>query len=293
MTYSRLPSTATRGRTWGMGRLSLRRLAFASVTQGTMWALIGTNYVQHVIRRSPPWSLSANALGHVLLALFVLSWWHTMVAPLKQVPQEWYDSAHSQSEVCKRTGVALPPRAYIFKDEVILGFDHFCGWLGVPVALHNRKAFVLLLMYGCLLTSFAGVLSAHDFNAHRTRALGLSQPAEDAFELQSLLALLSPGVLIVTMYVGFEELKHASVELFLAVADMGVAAGLMVFSLYHVRLVLRNCTSLEPQTTRWDVGRRANWCQVFGEDPKWWFFPSRAHSSTCDGLHWPERAGPV
>ena len=37
------------------------------------------------------------------------------------------------------------------RPQVVLGFDHYCGWLGVPIGLHNRKGFLLFLSYcGCL-----------------------------------------------------------------------------------------------------------------------------------------------
>ena len=54
--------------------------------------------------------------------------------------------------VCKRSGELLPERATYVRRAggVVLGLDHFCGWLGTPVGLYNRKLFILFVSYSFL-----------------------------------------------------------------------------------------------------------------------------------------------
>ena len=59
-------------------------------------------------------------------------------------------------------GSGPPPRARYVKrmDEVILGFDHFCWWLGTPIGFRNRKFFILFVLWSAILAGFGLVLAA-------------------------------------------------------------------------------------------------------------------------------------
>jgi len=266
-----------------MAGLSMRRLAIAMATQGVIWLFIAFNYYYHMIRRPVSWHPAVVAGGHAVLALFMMSWWNVMFTPEIKPPAEWQGGG---GEECKKTGVVLPPRAFNFKGRgVVLGFDHFCGFLGTTVGLHNRKCFVLMLVYGAMLCNFSGALVAIDY--HAAAASGnVSAHGEDS-TVQGLLMFISPAYMIISMCTSFGDIAAgASIDAFTMLVDAIGGVAVLLFCLFHVRLVLRNCTTLEQNTIRWDVGRRANWCQVFGENPTWWFVPLPGQS-TVDGVHYP------
>ena len=183
-------------------RLSWRRITIALVAQSGICLLLGFNYVQHVLWRSPAWPRTVIVAGHLLIALFLMSWLHVIRTPLLEPPDSWYDVGGPGGEVCKRTGAMLPPRAYIFNGDLVLGFDHYCGWLGVPIGLHNRKFFVLLLFYGCLLSAFASCLSAYDY--HFTRSTG---SAGDLFSSKGVFMFLSPAAFAYSLWVGIDGIQ--------------------------------------------------------------------------------------
>jgi hypothetical protein len=239
--------------------LGTRRTLTKGAGQCGLWLLVGLNYVQHVLLRSPPWSLSIVVCGHVLLALFALSYGGVMFTPPLEPPQQWYD-AGMPGEADKRTGRSLPPRAYIFNDQIVLGFDHYCGWLGSPIGLHNRKQFVLLLFYGALLTAFAGALSAHEYSVETTD--GAAGGLAPGLSWDAIMLFLSPALLIGRA----TSLMSLSIHAYTALIDAVVAAGLLCFAAYHTRLVLRNTTSLDA-SSYWDVGARNNWSQARRRPP--------------------------
>lgn len=262
-----------------------RRLAYACATQVLMWALIAINYAQNVLWRQPSWGPATHLAGHLLLVLFALSWAMTMCATPMMLPPEWSPSAPG-NEVDKRTGTILPPRAYLSHGQIILGFDHFCGWLGVPIGLHNRKFFVLMLLYGALLCGFAGGLSMHDY----TELASASDSGDRPSVGRALLLFLSPGVLLAHA----SKLAAASIELYLALADSLATAALTFFFAQHARLVWRNSVTVESNFTRapWDVGGLANVRQVFGAQAAWWLVPVGHRwgaGPTVNGVDWPER----
>lgn len=273
-----------------------RGRALAVASHLLIWVFVAFNYVQHAVWRSPPWSVGVFASSHLLLALFALSWWQVTFSRAQGPPQAWYDSVNPITEVCKRTGVSLPPRARLWDDELVLGFDHFCGWLGVPIGLHNRKFFVLLLLYGSLLTAVGGSLSLHDYLVKSSAtpllpSAGGRGGGEDGHPslMSSVMVFVSPALFLYSLYSGAGQLRQLSLEVYTTLFDMATCVVLFVFLVYHVRLVLRNGTTIDPITSRWDVGRRANWEQVFGHKAIWWLVPLRGSGPTVDGVNWPER----
>jgi len=139
-------------------------------------------------------------------------------------------------------------------------------------------------MYGALLCMFAGFLSAHDAYHATSRS---AEEHDGAGVTQALMVFMSPGLLMLRA----SRLGEMSLDTFITLVDSVASAALFFFAIFHVRLVLRNHTTLVRDTTKWDCGRRANWCQVFGESAAWWFVPSRRGAGpSVDGVHWPVRA---
>ena len=268
-----------------MTRLSGKRLARACGTHAGIWLLIAFNYWQAMVRREQLHPLSIVIIGHVILASFVSAWMHVMFTPILEAPKSWIlmKADTSENAARKSSSAAIPPRAYDFHGKIILGFDHYCGWLGVPIGLHNRKFFVQLLLYASALCTLGGIVATMDYRLSVT----IGSEADDT--AKSLMIFFSPGMLACKILTGVGEVAPLSIHAYLAIVNSVVGAVLFLFGMYHVRLLLTNTTTIDPKTTRWDVGRLANWCQVFGEHPVYWVLPLQGKGPAVDGLHYPEK----
>ena len=260
-----------------------RRRALAMLAQAAIGGLIAWNYTLHVVWRPVRWNGPVFLGAHAVLALTLWSWGATVT----QRPNTAHVQVKQRTdwETCKRTGLLLPPRSRMWHDEMILGFDHYCGWLGVPIGLHNRKAFVLFLGYGCLLTAVSAALLAYDLSKqrHLLEDSGVD-PSRSSF-LSDIGLFLSPGYLLLVL---FQLAGRVSLEGYTAFVDLVVAALLLAFATYNMRLVLRNATTIDPRPSRYDVGRAANVRQVFGRKAALWWLPLEGEP-TVDGVDWPQQ----
>ena len=128
-----------------------------------IWGLEALNYAVHVTLRPAPWNLVSQTVGYVLWALQLACFFRCQLVPPTEIPDDWRDRAAAgltESTVCPRTGQLLPPRARHVRraGAVILGFDHYCFWLGTAIGLHNRKYFVLFVCWSAV---FCLVGAAH------------------------------------------------------------------------------------------------------------------------------------
>ena len=272
-----------------MARKSLaRRMAVALLCQSGIWLLVGFNYVQHVIMY--PISLPAILLGHAILLMQLSSWLQVMVQPLIALPAGWADGGASM--VDKKTGETIPLRAHVIRGETILGFDHFCGWLGVPIGLHNRRFFIQFLLYSCIICCFGGYhayAKTVSGPSSSSPAAGMAGAAERPQWEGVLIIMLSPGIKMLSMVTeSFGVEFTLTVDTYTMLADSAVGFGLAVFFAFHVQLVLRNQSTID-RTTHFDVGRAENFAQVFGRRPLAWLLPVWGDGPAVDGVNWPLR----
>ena len=120
-----------------------------------IWGLEALNYAVHVILRPAPWNVASQAVGYLLWALQLACFFRCQLVPPPEISDEWRDRAAAgleEATTCPRTGQLLPPRARHLRRSgaVILGFDHYCFWLGTPIGLHNRKYFVLFVCWSAV-----------------------------------------------------------------------------------------------------------------------------------------------
>ena len=139
------------------------------------------------------------------------------------------------------------------------------------------------MVYASTLCTVGGIV------ATMNHLLSVTTSSEADDTTKSLMIFFSPGMLAYKILTGVGEVAPLSIDAYLAIADGIVGAVLLLFGMYHVRLVLTNTTTIDPKTTRWDVGRLANWCQVFGEHPVYWVLPLQGKGPAVDGLHYPEK----
>jgi hypothetical protein len=131
--------------------------------------------------------------------------------------------------------------------------DHFCPWVVNTVGFYNRKFFILFLLYTCATICVFIGSSVYDLSTSKenTNIMGI-------FDLY--IALLIDSCLLFFLF------------------------GFLVF---HAYLVVRNRTTIEMDTNKYDVGTRANFEQVFGQNAYIWFLPVYGNGPNGDGLNWP------
>ena len=76
------------------------------------------------------------------------------------------------------------------------------------------------------------------------------------------------------------------------ILDMTLAFMLLCFFTFHLRMVLKNETTIEGPSPQFDVGARRNCAQVFGANRWLWLLPVWGDGPDGDGVHWPMHPDP-
>ena len=101
-------------------------------------------------------------------ALQALSFYRCRHTNPGTVTDEWLAAAAAgtvPASVCPRSGKLVPPGGLYVRragESVILGFDHYCFWIGAPVGLRNRRHFILFTVYTGALAAIAAVHLAYE-----------------------------------------------------------------------------------------------------------------------------------
>ena len=61
---------------------------------------------------------------------------------------------------------------------------------------------------------------------------------------------------------------------------------------FHLKLAYYNQTTIESDTTEYDVGWRNNLESIFGDNPWLWLIPVVGKGPIGDGIHWPQNGDP-
>lgn len=156
-------------------------------------------------------------------------------------------------------------------NRCILNMDHHCPWINNCVGFYNRKFFIQLLSYVYLSLLCVVLFTIVEI-------------------IMRLLHIIhEPSLIGWTWY--FASGIFISIAWCLALL---LICTLTNFIKFHMKLVLENYTTIENlereegAKSKFDIGRRRNWEQVFGSNAWMWWLPMHTQASRPigDGVRW-------
>ena len=269
-----------------------------------IWGLVAGNYLMHMLLRATLWRPSVIIAGHALLALQIASFVQVTRTHPGSPPAGWSTEDATATSVFDEQGRRVegvrekpPPRAVYVRrlGETVLGFDHFCWWIGVPIGWLNRKFFILFVLWSAALSGFGFALAVIDMNRLVPSPTNLHMMEE--VMVKAAMPMPMPTLPFILLSLAMSELStpelvHACCLLVCAAANMVATLLLGIFGGWHVQMALRNRTSIaEPENEEvYDVGSLSNWRQVMGR--KWWLWALPVWLGDAphgDGTAWPRR----
>lgn len=298
-----------------------------------IWVMVGLNFLVLAVLRpqQEAWHTASYPVGYVGLALQALAFYRCRYTNPGTVSAKWEADARAglvEASICMRSGQLVPPRGlYVrrYGGRVVLGFDHYCFWLGAPVGLYNRRHFILFILYTAAMAAIAAVHLGHELLVALPARLGhdraamvrlAAQPdaALSEWRKHGLEMLAAPSLmeawaatdgrvawaawplqagLVWTLEYLAAAFAHGRLRYLMLVAATlvtDVASAVLVGNqvVFHMLLVRRGRTTLNPDDDSYDAGHRLNWEQVFGPSRLLWMLPLQSTAPTCDGYTWPE-----
>ncbi|XP_037714389.1 palmitoyltransferase ZDHHC20-B isoform X1 [Drosophila subpulchrella] len=249
---------------------------------------------------------------HLFLTLFMWSYWRTIMTSVGRIPDQWRipdeevtrlfraDSPDTQKRIlnnfardlpvtnrtmngsvrfCEKCKIIKPDRAHHCSvcSCCVLKMDHHCPWVNNCVNFYNYKYFVLFLGYALVYCLYVAFTSLHDF----VDFWKVGAYDNNGYSAQGQLNASGMGRFHI---------------LFLFFIAIMFAISLVSLFGYHIYLVLMNRTTLEsfrapifrvggPDKNGYNLGRYANFCEVFGDDWQYWLLP--VFSSRGSGYSYP------
>ncbi|XP_034132176.1 palmitoyltransferase ZDHHC15B isoform X1 [Drosophila guanche] len=249
---------------------------------------------------------------HIALILFMWSYWRTIMTSVGRVPDQWRipdeevtrlfraDNPETQKRIlnsfarslpvtnrtmngsvrfCEKCKIIKPDRAHHCSvcNSCVLKMDHHCPWVNNCVNFYNYKFFVLFLGYALVYCLYVAFTTLHDF----VQFWKVGAYENNGYSEQGQLNGSGVGRFHI---------------LFLFFISIMFAISLVSLFGYHIYLVLVNRTTLEsfrapvfrvggPDKNGFNLGRYANFCEVFGDD--WQYWPLPIFTSRGDGFSYP------
>jgi hypothetical protein len=212
---------------------------------------------------------------HLFFLNLMASFYQCILTDPGLVPPNWgfyMGDETKRRRYCKMCNVWKPDRVHHCSicNRCILNMDHHCPWINNCVGFYNRKFFIQLLLYVygslwiILVTSIPDAIS-------RVMCMATYDCKEGwVFWLSSLIVVIALSFSIM------------------------LVCTLTNFIRFHVNLVRNNYTTIENlereegAKSKFDIGMRRNWEQVFGANKWLWWFPLHTQSSrpVGDGVRW-------
>ncbi|XP_064543410.1 palmitoyltransferase ZDHHC20-B isoform X1 [Drosophila montana] len=278
-----------------------------------IFAVIGWSYYAYVVELCVLKTENRVAMAfmllfyHIALLLFLWSYWQTISTSVGRVPDQWRipdeevnqlfraDNQETQKRIlnnfarnlpvtnrtingsvrfCEKCKIVKPDRSHHCSvcSCCVLKMDHHCPWVNNCVNFSNYKFFVLFLGYALIYCLYVALTTLHDFiqfvkNENGLGVLEQGQPTGNGMGRFHILFLFFISIMF--------------------------AISLVSLFGYHIYLVLVNRTTLEafrapifrvggPDKNGYNLGRYANFCEVFGDKWELWFLP--VFTSKGDGL---------
>eukprot|EP00747_Dinoflagellata_sp_TGD_P066270 gnl/TRDRNA2_/TRDRNA2_154729_c0_seq3.p1 gnl/TRDRNA2_/TRDRNA2_154729_c0~~gnl/TRDRNA2_/TRDRNA2_154729_c0_seq3.p1 ORF type:complete len:300 (-),score=49.20 gnl/TRDRNA2_/TRDRNA2_154729_c0_seq3:927-1826(-) len=243
--------------------------------------LISTLHSTYVFLVWGPRLWSADAvivllIYHVLFFHLMAAFYQCIMTDPGIVPPNWgfyMGDETKRRRYCKMCNVWKPDRTHHCSicNRCILNMDHHCPWINNCVGFYNRKLFMQLLGYAYL--SLITIITTTIPELCR-RTFGLAKFTD--FMNNTRYCITSALISVVWCLA------------------LLLACTLTNFIKFHVKLVLENYTTIEnlereeDAKSKFDIGRRRNWEQVFGATWYLWGLPMHTQASrpVGDGVRW-------
>lgn len=224
---------------------------------------------------SRPSSVAILFFYHIFFVNLVLSFYQCIMTDPGLVPPNWgfyMGDETKRRRYCKMCNVWKPDRTHHCSicNRCILNMDHHCPWINNCVGFYNRKFFIQLLLY-----VYASIL------------------------IVVLSSILPLGYRFMVLWDDRDNAKIGAVIAYIFAGMMFLMCLLLLGTLtnfikFHMKLVLENYTTIENlereegAKSKFDIGRRRNWEQVFGANPSAWWLPMHTQTSRPigDGVRW-------
>ena len=254
---------------------------FASPTPLIIVLIILPNYVTVVVYglafRADAARIFVVAVFHLCLVMMTLAWLMVCCTdpgvPTVEWQREMADRVSRGTHtvpICRKSGLYKPPRSHFdsVTQRLTLNMDHFCPWVVNTVGFYNRKFFLLFLLY----VNTALAVSALTLVAY-------AYAMWDWLNSDEVMSNWLPDNANVVLHVAAFGL------------DVVLLSLLAPFASLHVRMAMRNQTTIEPGpfADKYDVGTLANLRSVFGRRMWTWPLPLYCDGPEGDGLSWPTR----
>uniref|UniRef100_A0A7S1RAW0 Palmitoyltransferase n=1 Tax=Alexandrium catenella TaxID=2925 RepID=A0A7S1RAW0_ALECA len=221
-------------------------------------------------------ALSVLFVYHVFFSNLLLSFYQCIMTDPGVVPPNWgfyMGDETKRRRYCKMCNVWKPDRTHHCSicNRCILNMDHHCPWINNCVGFYNRKFFIQLLSYVYLSLWIVVMFTVPDL---WNRFWVLTS---------------APHLMNRTWYVIFSALVGIAFCM-----SVLLICTLTNFIRFHIRLVMENYTTIENlereegAKSKFDIGRRRNWEQVFGSNAWLWWLPMHTQASRPigDGVRW-------
>lgn len=221
-------------------------------------------------------SASILFIYHIFFANLVVSFYQCIMTDPGVVPPNWgfyMGDETKRRRYCKMCNVWKPDRTHHCSicNRCILNMDHHCPWINNCVGFYNRKFFIQLLSY-VYFTLIVVVAFTIPELCHRF--YGLTKSLD---QMNRTWYCISSAIIGIAFCM-----------------SMLLLCTLTNFIKFHMKLVLENYTTIENlereegAKSKFDIGRRRNWEQVFGSNAWLWWLPMHTQASRPigDGVRW-------
>ena len=212
---------------------------------------------------------------HILLLLVLIAFIATMNTNPGEIPLYWgfyiVDDDYKRKRYCLICNAFKPERSHHCSvcNKCVLNMDHHCPWVDNCIGFYNRKYFMLLLIYVVILTIY--------------------------IDISEVYFVIEMSIRLFKKHVRYSEIIHLGFVVICYIAVFVFSIIITMFLKFHLQLVFENSTTIESldqehknENAKSNVGKRANWEQVFGSEPLLWFFPlpTKRGRPDGDGLSW-------